>query len=263
LAAYRHARYDPAAQRALIEETGAPPTAYLNDVRAAAGWPNLPRHPAPGRIFPVGAWPEADAEVFCTVGPATHTCRLDLLADTAVMPSESIEATLGEVETLVGAKESTCAPGTGRNAAPSSTPSGRTRARPACETERRYGFDRRHGGHDLGPPGGVAGQGARRGGRDRPRRPGDLPRAAAAGRGSRRCAARARGRPRDAGRVVPGTDHRDARGGARRVGRGRRVRAAGSGVPGRTAADDARGRGHRPGADPGGRRSGAAGRRSR
>jgi len=107
LAAYRHARYDPAAQRALIEETGAPPTAYFNDVRAAAGWPNLPRHPAPGRIFPVGAWPEVDAEVFCTVGPATHTCRLDLLADTALLPRESIEATLGEVETLLVAEEST------------------------------------------------------------------------------------------------------------------------------------------------------------
>ncbi|MEU6786533.1 condensation domain-containing protein [Nonomuraea angiospora] len=109
LAAYRHARYDPAAQRALIEETGPPPTAYFNDVRVAGGWPNLPQNPpaTPGRIFPVGAWPEVDAEVFCTAGPATHTCRLDLLADTALLPREAIEATLREVEMLLVSEENT------------------------------------------------------------------------------------------------------------------------------------------------------------
>ncbi|MGW4968327.1 hypothetical protein ACWEPL_64945, partial [Nonomuraea sp. NPDC004186] len=103
------ARYDPAAQRALIEETGPPPTAYFNDVRVTGGWPNLPPNPpaTPGRIFPVGAWPEVDAEVFCTAGPATHTCRLDLLADTALLPREAIEATLREVETLLVSEENT------------------------------------------------------------------------------------------------------------------------------------------------------------
>ncbi|NUP78232.1 MAG: hypothetical protein HOV96_11875 [Nonomuraea sp.] len=109
LAAYRHARYDPVAQRALIEETGPPPTAYFNDVRVAGGWPNLPPRPpaAPGRIFPAGAWPEVDAEVFFTVGPATHTCRLDLLADTALLPTEAIEAMLREIETLLVTEENT------------------------------------------------------------------------------------------------------------------------------------------------------------
>ncbi|MGP3963222.1 condensation domain-containing protein [Nonomuraea sp. 3N208] len=109
LASYRHARYDPAAQRALIEETGPPPTAYFNDVRVAGGWPNLPPDPpvSPGRTFPVGAWPEVDADVFLSVGPATHTCRLDLLADTALLPREAIEAMLREVETLLVSEENT------------------------------------------------------------------------------------------------------------------------------------------------------------
>jgi len=101
LAAYRHARYDPMAQRALIAGIGPPPTAYFNDVRAVAGWPNVPARPTPGRVFAAGAWPEVDADVFFTVGPATHTCRLDLLADTAHMPRTTIEATLREIETLL------------------------------------------------------------------------------------------------------------------------------------------------------------------
>ena len=44
---------------------------------------------------------EVDADVFFTVGPATHTCRLDLLAATAHMPRTTIEATLREIETLL------------------------------------------------------------------------------------------------------------------------------------------------------------------
>ncbi len=101
LTTYRRARYEPMAQQALIAELGPPPMAYFNDVRTTTGWPNTPQRPGPTRVLDVGAWPEVDAEVFFTVGPATHTCRLDLLADTAHLPRATIEATLREIETLL------------------------------------------------------------------------------------------------------------------------------------------------------------------
>ncbi|MFC4062859.1 condensation domain-containing protein [Planomonospora corallina] len=110
LVTYRHAHYEPYAMMALREEVGpADLSAYFNDVRTVPDWPNLPAQatldPAAltgrTRTFFVGAWAEVDAKVFFATGPATHTCRLHLLTDTAYLPRATTYALLRGVETLL------------------------------------------------------------------------------------------------------------------------------------------------------------------
>ncbi|GAA2667146.1 hypothetical protein GCM10010412_044500 [Nonomuraea recticatena] len=107
MAAYRHAHYDPAEQRALRDEPGRPDlSAYFNDVRSFPGWPNRPRgHPAEltgrTRTFHAGAWDEVDASFFLSTGPATDTCQLYLLTDTARLSRAAAEAMLRAIETLL------------------------------------------------------------------------------------------------------------------------------------------------------------------
>lgn len=106
MSAYRHAHYDPVAQRALLKEAGPAPAVYFNDVRTTAGWPNIPAGtPAEltgrTRLFSAGAWSEVDATIFLSTGPATHTCQLYLLADTAHLPRTAIEAILRGLEALL------------------------------------------------------------------------------------------------------------------------------------------------------------------
>ncbi|WP_449066438.1 condensation domain-containing protein [Planomonospora algeriensis] len=112
LTAYRYAHYDPAAMAALREEIGRARggavdlSAYFNDTRPTGDWPALP----PGdpaelagrtRTFPVGAWQMVDATAFFSAGPAAHTCRLDLLVDTARLSSATAYTLLHAVETLL------------------------------------------------------------------------------------------------------------------------------------------------------------------
>ncbi|MBG0829767.1 hypothetical protein HS041_18545 [Planomonospora sp. ID67723] len=110
LITYRHAHYEPYAMMALREEAGPVDlSAYFNDVRTVPAWPNLPAQatldPAAltGRTktFFVGAWAEVDAKVFFATGPATHTCQLYLLTDTAYLPRSTAYALLRGVETLL------------------------------------------------------------------------------------------------------------------------------------------------------------------
>ncbi|MFC4901625.1 condensation domain-containing protein [Streptosporangium amethystogenes subsp. fukuiense] len=119
LTAYRNAHYDPYRMMALREEIGrergAPVdlSAYFNDTRTAAHWPNLPRVEPAGdpaavaaltertRFFLVGAWDAVDATVFFATGPATNTCQLYLLTDTACLPRSTAYALLGGVERLL------------------------------------------------------------------------------------------------------------------------------------------------------------------
>ncbi|MEV0421375.1 condensation domain-containing protein [Streptosporangium canum] len=119
LTAYRHAHYDPFRMMALREEIGRERggpvdlSAYFNDSRAVGHWPNLPRAAREGdaaalaaltertRTFFVGAWPEVDATVFFATGPATDTCRLHLLTDTARLPRSTAYTLLRGMETLL------------------------------------------------------------------------------------------------------------------------------------------------------------------
>ncbi|MEU9836506.1 condensation domain-containing protein [Streptosporangium sp. NPDC048047] len=119
LTAYRNAHYDPFAMMALREEVGRERggtvdlSAYFNDARSVGHWPNLPRVEPPGdpaaiaaltgrtRTFPVGAWPEVDATVFFSTTPATHTCGLHLLVDTARLPRSTAHELLLGMETLL------------------------------------------------------------------------------------------------------------------------------------------------------------------
>ncbi|MBO3751362.1 hypothetical protein J5X84_35260 [Streptosporangiaceae bacterium NEAU-GS5] len=112
LAAYRHACYDPYAMRALRDDCerarGGPIdlSAYFNDGRIVADWPNLPdgdltELAAKTRTFFVGAWPHVDGTVFFATGQATHTCQLYLLVDTAHLPRETAYAMLAGVEQLL------------------------------------------------------------------------------------------------------------------------------------------------------------------
>lgn len=107
LITYRHAHYEPYAMMRLRDEVGpADLSAYFNDVRTVPTWPNRPRgEPAEltgrTRTFFVGAWSEVDAKVFFATGPATHTCQLFLLTDTAYLPRPTAYAMLRGVETLL------------------------------------------------------------------------------------------------------------------------------------------------------------------
>ncbi|WP_406313217.1 condensation domain-containing protein [Streptosporangium sp. NBC_01639] len=119
LTTYRHAHYDPVRMMALREEVGRARggpvdlSAYFNDARTIGHWPNLPRVDPPGdpaalaalaertRTFFVGAWSEVDATVFFATGPATNTCQLYLLTDTACLPRSTAYTLLRGVETLL------------------------------------------------------------------------------------------------------------------------------------------------------------------
>lgn len=116
LAAYRTACYDPYEQHAMREEIGrlrgrVPDLdAFFNDARAVDGWPNRPRL-APGEdpavltgrttAYVVGPRPGERVKAFFTVGLATHTARLRLIADTAYLPVPMAESMLRGVETLL------------------------------------------------------------------------------------------------------------------------------------------------------------------
>ena len=119
LTTYRYAQYDPFGMMALREEIGRERggavdlSAYFNDTRTIDHWPNLPRmEPADDpaviaalaertRTFFVGAWPKVDATAFFATGPATNTCQLYLMVDTACLPRSTAYALLRGVETLL------------------------------------------------------------------------------------------------------------------------------------------------------------------
>lgn len=107
LITYRHAHYEPYAMMRLRDEAGPVDlSAYFNDVRTVPTWPNRPKgEPAEltgcTRMFFVGAWSEVDAKVFFATGPATHTCLLYLLTDTAYLPRAIAYEMLRGVETLL------------------------------------------------------------------------------------------------------------------------------------------------------------------
>ncbi|SNT08689.1 Condensation domain-containing protein [Streptosporangium subroseum] len=119
LTTYRHAQYDPLGMMALREEVGRERggaidlSAYFNDTRTIGHWPDLPGVEPAGdpaaiaalteqtRTFFVGAWPKVDATAFFATGPATNTCQLYLLTDTARLPRSTAYALLRGLETLL------------------------------------------------------------------------------------------------------------------------------------------------------------------
>ncbi|GIH93332.1 condensation domain-containing protein [Planobispora siamensis] len=112
LTSYRYAHYDPPAMRALRAEVGRARggevdlSGYFNDTRAIGHWPNLPAGDLASlagrtRTFFVGAWPMVEATAFFATGPATHTCQLYLLVDTAFLSRSTAYTLLRGMETLL------------------------------------------------------------------------------------------------------------------------------------------------------------------
>ncbi|MBO4271387.1 condensation domain-containing protein [Microbispora triticiradicis] len=118
--AYRNAHYDPFAMQAMREDIGRRRgrepdlDAFFNDRRTIGTWPGVPR-PSAGEIagesladltaktrtYVTNAWPGVRFKAFFTVGAATDTGQLSLIADTAYLPLETARAMLLGVEALL------------------------------------------------------------------------------------------------------------------------------------------------------------------
>ena len=127
LNAYRHGQYDPDAVARVLEEERARGGGelnlgcFFNDMRIGRSWgagPDAPGDASPDAVRALrsrstlsvtGTWDRQDATYFVSVGDWGGTCGLQLMADTALVPRERIDALLREMEEVVVDAVSTAA----------------------------------------------------------------------------------------------------------------------------------------------------------
>lgn len=109
--AYSRAQYEPADLDRAIAPLAARPgvanalTSYFNDTRSHQdSWPDLAGAADPGEPVPSGTFPLQDCRFFLHVHATAQSCRLRLLADTAMLaPAEMLRALRGMQSVLVAA----------------------------------------------------------------------------------------------------------------------------------------------------------------